>query len=90
MSNQLKTVLFLGALTAILIWFGNVIGGTEGMMVALAMVAIMNFVVTGFRINRAADVWRPGSDPPAGPGTQRHGGGLGPGRFMIKVFLTLG
>ena len=44
MSNQLKTVLFLGALTAILIWFGNVIGGTEGMMVALAMVAIMNFV----------------------------------------------
>jgi hypothetical protein len=30
MSNQLKTVLFLGALTAILILFGRAIGGTEG------------------------------------------------------------
>jgi len=43
MSNQLKTVLLLGAMTAILIWFGNAIGGTEGMMVALIMAAIMNF-----------------------------------------------
>jgi heat shock protein HtpX len=43
MSNQLKTVLFLGALTAILIWFGNAIGGTGGMKVALVMAAIMNF-----------------------------------------------
>ena len=44
MSNQLKTVLFLGALTAILILFGNVIGGTGGMKVALVMAAVMNFV----------------------------------------------
>jgi heat shock protein HtpX len=44
MSNQLKTVLFLGALTAILILFGRAIGGTGGMMVALVMAAIMNFV----------------------------------------------
>jgi heat shock protein HtpX len=43
MSNQLKTVLFLGALTAILILFGNAIGGTEGMKVALVMAAVMNF-----------------------------------------------
>ncbi len=43
MSNQLKTVLLLGAMTAILIWFGNAIGGTNGMMVALVMAAIMNF-----------------------------------------------
>jgi heat shock protein HtpX len=43
MSNQMKTVLFLGALTAILILFGNAIGGTEGMKVALVMAAIMNF-----------------------------------------------
>ena len=44
MSNQLKTVLLLGALTAILIFFGNAIGGSEGMKVALVMAAIMNFV----------------------------------------------
>jgi heat shock protein HtpX len=44
MSNQLKTVLLLGALTAILIFSGNAIGGSEGMKVALVMAAIMNFV----------------------------------------------
>ena len=44
MSNQLKTVLLLGALTAILIFFGNAIGGSGGMKVALVMAAIMNFV----------------------------------------------
>ena len=44
MSNQLKTVFLLGALTAILIFFGNAIGGSEGMKVALVMAAIMNFV----------------------------------------------
>lgn len=43
MSNQLKTVLFLGALTTILILFGNAIGGTGGMQAALIMAAIMNF-----------------------------------------------
>jgi heat shock protein HtpX len=43
MSNQLRTFLFLGALTAILIFFGNAIGGTGGMKVALVMAAIMNF-----------------------------------------------
>jgi heat shock protein HtpX len=44
MSNQLKTVLLLGAMTAILIFFGNAIGGSGGMKVALVMAAIMNFV----------------------------------------------
>jgi len=44
MSNQLKTVLLLGALTAILIFFGNAIGGSGGMKVALVMAAIMNLV----------------------------------------------
>jgi heat shock protein HtpX len=43
MSNQLKTVFLLGALTAIIIFFGNAIGGTQGMQVALLMAAAMNF-----------------------------------------------
>jgi heat shock protein HtpX len=42
-SNQLKTILFLGALTFLLIMFGNALGGTGGMKVALVMAAIMNF-----------------------------------------------
>jgi heat shock protein HtpX len=44
MSNQVKTVLLLGALTVILLLFGNAIGGTGGMKTALVMAAIMNFV----------------------------------------------
>jgi heat shock protein HtpX len=43
MSNQLKTVFLLGALTAIIILFGRAIGGQQGMLVALIMAAAMNF-----------------------------------------------
>ena len=43
MSNQLKTVLLLGTLTAIIIWFGNAVGGQQGMLIALVMAAAMNF-----------------------------------------------
>jgi heat shock protein HtpX len=43
MSNQVKTVLLLGALTAIIILFGRAIGGTNGMLIALIMAAAMNF-----------------------------------------------
>jgi heat shock protein HtpX len=43
MSNQMKTVFLLGALTGIIIWFGNLVGGQQGMLVALIMAAGMNF-----------------------------------------------
>jgi heat shock protein HtpX len=43
MSNQLKTVFLLGALTAIIILFGRALGGQQGMLVALIMAAAMNF-----------------------------------------------
>jgi heat shock protein HtpX len=43
MSNEIKTVLLLGALTAIIILFGRAIGGQQGMLVALIMAAGMNF-----------------------------------------------
>jgi heat shock protein HtpX len=43
MSNQLKTVLLLGTLTGIIIWFGNAVGGQQGMITALIMAAGMNF-----------------------------------------------
>ena len=43
MSNQIKTVLLLGTLTAIIIWFGNAVGGQQGMLIALIMAAAMNF-----------------------------------------------
>jgi heat shock protein HtpX len=43
MSNEIKTVLLLGALTAIIIYFGKLIGGVQGMQIALLMAAAMNF-----------------------------------------------
>jgi heat shock protein HtpX len=43
MSNEIKTVLLLGALTAIIIYFGKLIGGVQGMQIALLLAAAMNF-----------------------------------------------
>jgi heat shock protein HtpX len=43
MSNQIRTVLLLGALTGVLLFFGQLIGGTRGMQIALIMAAAMNF-----------------------------------------------
>lgn len=42
--QQLRTVFFLGLLTAILLVIGGVIGGSNGVIVALIFAAIMNFV----------------------------------------------
>jgi heat shock protein HtpX len=41
--NALKTVFFLGLLSAVLVFFGGLVGGTRGMIVALALAAVMNF-----------------------------------------------
>lgn len=43
MSNQMKTVFLLGALTGIIVLFGRALGGTNGMLIALVMAAAMNF-----------------------------------------------
>lgn len=41
--NYLKTTLFLGLLTGLLVLFGKAIGGQAGMVFALGVAAIMNF-----------------------------------------------
>jgi heat shock protein HtpX len=43
MSNTLKTTLLLGLMTGLLLLIGDVIGGRDGLMVALVFAAIMNF-----------------------------------------------
>mgnify|MGYP005843845979 FL=1 len=43
MTNQIKTVLLLGALTGLILFFGKLIGGTRGMQIALIIAAAMNF-----------------------------------------------
>ncbi len=43
MSNQIKTILLLGALTGLILFFGKLIGGTRGMQIALIIAAAMNF-----------------------------------------------
>jgi len=42
--NALKTAFFLGLLSAALIVFGNVLGGRQGMIMALGIAAAMNFL----------------------------------------------
>jgi heat shock protein HtpX len=41
--NQIKTVVLLGLLTALLLWVGNLIGGFSGLIIAFVFVLIMNF-----------------------------------------------
>jgi len=41
--NRLKTLMLLAALTALLLWMGQLIGGRQGVMVALVMAVVMNF-----------------------------------------------
>ena len=41
--NQLKTLMLLAALTALLLWLGQLLGGRQGMMIALVLAVVMNF-----------------------------------------------
>ncbi len=42
--NNMKTVLLLGALTGIFLFIGGMAGGQSGMLIALVMAGVMNFV----------------------------------------------
>jgi len=42
MINQLKTVILLGALTGLLLWVGQLVGGASGLTIAFAFAIIMN------------------------------------------------
>jgi len=41
--NQIKTVILLGALTGILLWVGNLLGGMQGLTIAIVFAFIINF-----------------------------------------------
>jgi heat shock protein HtpX len=41
--NQLKTLVLLAALTALLLWLGQLLGGRQGMVIALVLALVMNF-----------------------------------------------
>ena len=41
--NALKTTILLALLTALLLWVGNLVGGTSGLAIAFVIVLIMNF-----------------------------------------------
>lgn len=43
MSNTLKTTVLLALLTGLMLWIGEALGGTNGMVVALAFAVVMNF-----------------------------------------------
>ena len=43
MQNQLKTVILLGLLTALLLWVGDLVGGMSGLTIAFIFAILMNF-----------------------------------------------
>ena len=43
MSNTLKTTLLLGLLTGLLLWAGDALGGSQGLVIALGVAVVMNF-----------------------------------------------
>jgi len=43
MGNQIRTTILLGLLTALILWIGQVLGGRQGMIIALIFAAGMNF-----------------------------------------------
>jgi len=43
MSNTLKTTLLLGLLTGLIMWFGQYLGGSHGLMIAFVFATLMNF-----------------------------------------------
>src|SRR5207247_11435572 len=43
MSNTLKTTLLLGLLTGLLMWIGQLLGGTQGLAVFFVFAVVMNF-----------------------------------------------
>jgi len=42
--NNVKTALLLGSLTALILWIGAILGGQQGVIIALVIAAGMNFV----------------------------------------------
>jgi heat shock protein HtpX len=43
MGNQIKTTILLAIMTALILWIGQLLGGRQGMMIALVLAAGMNF-----------------------------------------------
>jgi len=41
--NQIRTVVLLGLLTGLLLWVGNLLGGMQGLTIALIFAIVMNF-----------------------------------------------
>ncbi len=41
--NAVKTLVLLSALTALLVWAGNAVGGSNGAVIALFFAGFMNF-----------------------------------------------
>jgi heat shock protein HtpX len=43
MGNQIKTTILLAVMTALILWIGQLLGGRQGLMIALVLAAGMNF-----------------------------------------------
>jgi heat shock protein HtpX len=58
MGNWMKTTLLLAVLTGLLLWIGDMLGGRQGMILALIFAGVMNFVAYFFSDKIALAVHR--------------------------------
>jgi heat shock protein HtpX len=65
MSNAIKTVLLLGALSALLLALGEVLGGTQGLVIGFVFAVVMNFGSYWFSDKVVLRMYRA---QPVGPG----------------------
>jgi len=68
MSNQFKTAILLTALTALIVFLGNLFGGRQGMIIAFGLALAMNFISYWFSDRIVLAMYRareigPGDEP---------------------------
>lgn len=58
LSNQIKTFVLLGFLTALLLWLGNFFAGSSGLTIAFIIVLFMNFITYFFSDKIVLSIYR--------------------------------
>jgi heat shock protein HtpX len=58
MGNQIRTTILLAVMTALILWIGQLLGGRQGMLIALVLAAGMNFFSYWFSDKLVLSIYR--------------------------------
>ncbi len=65
MGNQIRTTILLAVMTALILWVGQLLGGRQGMIIALIFAAAMNFFSYWYSDKLVLKMYRAGEVNPA-------------------------